>query len=71
MNSARLQALLAVPGGWWAYREMQTEVPVVMDRHYLELKLNTAAKSSMKRKIFSKCVKQAVLEAASIILMLL
>lgn len=44
---------------------------MVMDRHYLELNLNTAAKSSMKRKIFNKCVKQAVLEAASVILMLL
>lgn len=61
VNSTRLQALLAVPGGWWAYQEMQTEVPVVMDRHYLGLKLNTAAKSSMKRNIFNKCVKQAVL----------
>lgn len=49
---------------------MQTEVPVVMDRHYLELKLNTAAKSTMKWKISSKCVEQAVLETTSIILIL-
>lgn len=56
------------PGGWWLYQEMQTEVPVVMDRHYLELKLNTTAKISIKWKLSSKCVEQAILKATSITL---
>lgn len=45
------------------YQEMQTEVPVVMGRCYLELKLNTATKSSMKWKISNKCVERAILGA--------
>jgi len=50
---------------------VKTEVPVVMDRHHPELKLNTAAQSSVKWKISSKCAEQVALEATSIILILL
>lgn len=54
------------------YREwVQQEMPVEMDGHFLQLKLNAGAKSSLKQKISSKCVEQAVLEVILIILMLL
>lgn len=59
------------PGGQWECQRMQTVLPIVMDRQCLEPKLNTVAKSSQKWKISSKCVEQAILEATSVILILL
>lgn len=59
------------PEGQGECQGMQTEAPMVMDRQCLEPKLNTVAKSSQKWKISSKCVEEAIVEATSVILILL